>query len=191
MKPAVFAGTFGLVFLAELGDKTQIAALALAARHPSRPVFLGAAAAFAVLTAGAVTAGKLLYLAVPPWLVRVLSAGLFAGFGAAALAARDPNPEHRAGATGPSGGAGPFLAAFGAILLAELGDKTQLATAGLAARYDAPLTVFAAACSALWLVTGLAVTAGAGLARRIPPRTLRRASGVLFLAFAGLALFGR
>ncbi len=188
MEPAVFAGTFGLVFLAELGDKTQIAALALAARHPSRPVFLGAAAAFAVLTAVAVAAGKLVHLTIPPLMIRLLSAGLFAAFGVASLRAGDPDPP--ADGTAPSRGTAPFLAAFLAILLAELGDKTQLATAGLAARYDAPFTVFAGACSALWLVTALAVTAGARLARRLSPRTLRRASGLLFLGFAVLALAG-
>ena len=183
MDAAPALSTFGLVLIAELGDKTQLAALALAASHPWRPVFLGAALAFTALNAAAVGLGTLLYVTVPLVWVRVASGVMFLAFGAASFRRSDGGgepPRDRA--------RGPFLAAFVAILLAELGDKTQLATASLAAQYQAPLAVFAGSCAALWLISLAAVTLGAGIARRIPVRVVRRAAGIAFLGFGASAI---
>ncbi len=185
MDAAPLLSTFGLVLIAELGDKTQIAALALAARHPWKPVFLGAALAFAVLNAAAVGLGTLLYVTVPLFWVRMASGLLFLGFGAASFRGV---ADQEAGARERSGGRGPFLAAFGAILLAELGDKTQIATASLAAQYRAPLAVFAGSCAALWLVSLAAVALGSGITRRIPMPVVRRLAGIAFLGFGAAAI---
>ncbi len=185
MDAAPLLGTFGLVLVAELGDKTQLAALALAARYPWKPVFLGAALAFAVLNAAAVGLGTLLYLTLPLFWVRIASGMMFLVFGVASLRGGAGDGD----ASGErSGGRRPFLAAFGAILLAELGDKTQLATASLAAQYQAPLAVFAGSCAALWLISFGAVVLGTGITRRIPMPVVRRAAGVAFLAFGVAAI---
>lgn len=81
------------------------------------------------------------------------------------------------------------LASFGITFLAELGDLSQLATAGLAARYEAPLSVFVGSFAALLLIASLAVITGAKLVARLRVRLVRRTAAVLFAAFAVLAAY--
>ncbi|MEJ7770427.1 MAG: TMEM165/GDT1 family protein [Geodermatophilaceae bacterium] len=81
------------------------------------------------------------------------------------------------------------LASFGITFLAELGDLSQLATAGLAARYEAPLSVFVGSFAALLLIASLAVITGATLVARLRVRLVRRTAAVLFAAFAVLAAY--
>lgn len=81
------------------------------------------------------------------------------------------------------------LASFGITFLAEWGDLSQLATAALAARYDAPLSVFVGAFAALLLIASLAVFVGSKLVTRLPLRLVRRTAAVLFAAFAVLATY--
>lgn len=174
------ATAFGLIFLAELGDKTQLTAMALATRYPWGPAFAGIALAFAALNLAAVTVGGVLFALVPLLWIQVGAAALFAAFGIAAL---------RSGADGGTGqevvGSGrPLATAFLMILMAELGDKTQLATAGLAAREGAPAAVFLGSTLALWGVSLLGILLGRQLTRLVPLRQVQRAGGVLFLVFA-------
>jgi putative Ca2+/H+ antiporter (TMEM165/GDT1 family) len=77
---------------------------------------------------------------------------------------------------------------FGVLFAAEWGDLSQLATAGLAARYDEPLSVFVGAWAALLVVSGLAVFLGKNLADRLPIALIRRVAAVLFLVFAAVAV---
>jgi putative Ca2+/H+ antiporter (TMEM165/GDT1 family) len=76
---------------------------------------------------------------------------------------------------------------FGVLFAAEWGDLSQLATAGLAARLDDPISVFAGAWAALLTVSGLAVFLGKRLADRLPVALIRRVAAVLFLVFAVVA----
>ncbi|MDF1555377.1 MAG: TMEM165/GDT1 family protein [Deferrisomatales bacterium] len=185
MEWTVFLSVFGLIFVAELGDKTQLAAMALATRYPWRPVLLGIAAAFVALNLAAVVVGKVLFLVLPLSWIQLASAGLFLFFGVATLRAANSDTEETAGERSRN----PLLGSFLLILLAELGDKTQLATASLAAQYDAPVAVFAGSTLALWSVSLLAVLVGARLTRYVPMAVVHRVAGVLFLGFAGLALY--
>lgn len=185
MSTAVFLSTFGLVFVAELGDKTQLAAMALAARYPWRPVFVGVAAAFAVLNLAAVLVGKVLFWYLPLFWLELASAALFFGFGIATL--RDGGSDAWVEAAG-SVRRGPWASAFFLILLAELGDKTQLATASLAAQHGAPVAVFAGSTSALWTVSLIGILAGTRLTRHVSQRVIHRVAGALFLVFAVVAL---
>lgn len=187
MSSAPFLSTFGLVFLAEIGDKTQLAAMTLAARYPWKPVFGGVAAAFAVLNLCAVLVGQAAFLYLPLFWVRLASAALFLWFGIATLRGRGGGDSWSAAAGVVR--RGPWSSAFFLILLAELGDKTQLATAGLAAQYDAPVAVFAGSTLALWGVSLLGILVGTRLTRRVPQQVVHRAAGALFLAFAAAALF--
>jgi Ca2+/H+ antiporter, TMEM165/GDT1 family len=183
---SVLLSTFGLIFLAELGDKTQLAAMALATRYPWKKIFLGVAAAFVLLNLGAVAVGKVLFTVLPPVWVKVASGALFTFFGVKTLlASRD-----EATADAPPEGAGrPLLTAFTMILLAELGDKTQLATAGLAAQQNAPFEVFAGSTAALWAVTALGILLGSQLTRFVPLHWVQRSAGCLFLLFGAAAFY--
>lgn len=84
-----------------------------------------------------------------------------------------------------------LFSTFGLVFLAELGDKTQLATLSLAASGRSRLMVFAGAALALVATSAIAVLAGEALARAVPPHWIRRAAGVAFLAMGAWFLFGR
>ncbi len=187
MDTGALLSSFGLVFVAELGDKTQFAAMALAARYPWRRVFLGIALAFALLNLAAVTVGQVLFAYVPIDWIRLGAAALFGAFGVASL--RAGGLEEGAGAGAADAHGRPATAAFLMILMAELGDKTQLATAGLAAQQGAPLEVFCGSSLALWSVSLVAIFLGRQLTRWVSLRRLQQAGGVLFLLFAAAALY--
>ena len=173
---------FGLVALAELGDKTQLVCMTLAARHPPVPVLLGAIIAFAVLNLLAVLFGAAAAAWLPQWLVAAAVAVLFALFGFKAwreAGADTVDVRERSGRS-------VLVSAFALIFLAELGDKTQLAVAGLAST-QAALPVWVGGTIALGLTSALGVWAGQTLLRRLPVRVLHRASGILFLALAAIA----
>jgi putative Ca2+/H+ antiporter (TMEM165/GDT1 family) len=187
MDYGVFITTFGIIFLAELGDKTQLTAMALAVRFPWKKTFIGIAAAFALLNVGAVLLGKVLFAVLPLFWVMLASAGLFLFFGIATL--RGSGSEEEADEEKKFSGRGALATSFLMILMAELGDKTQLVTASLAARHDAPLAVFAGSTLALWSVSLLGIFAGRQLLRVVPLSYIHRAAGSLFIIFGAAIVF--
>ena len=105
--------------------------MALALRFPWKKIFIGIAAAFALLNLGAVLIGKLLFAFLPLFWIKFVSGGLFLYFGISTLRS---SPEDDEGGVKVNA-AGAIRTAFLMILLAELGDKTQLVTASLAAQH--------------------------------------------------------
>jgi putative Ca2+/H+ antiporter (TMEM165/GDT1 family) len=185
---STFISTFGLIFLAELGDKTQLTAMALALRYPWKRIFIGIAAAFTVLNLAAVLVGKILFLLLPIFWVTLTSALLFLYFGYSTLknacAAEDDDGP-------PPTAADAVRTAFLMIFMAELGDKTQLVTASQAAQHSGSMsgmgTVFVASTLALWLVSLIGIFAGKQLVKYIPVCWIHRTAGVMFLVF-GVAM---
>jgi Ca2+/H+ antiporter, TMEM165/GDT1 family len=188
--PTVVLTAFLLVLPVELPDKTLFASLVLATRFPHWPVFVGVGAAFGLQVAIAVTAGSLLSL-LPAALVSAVVAVLFL-VGAIVLwrSAKEGPEEDDELAAGKEGRSFFRVAAisFGVLFAAEWGDLSQLATAGLAARYEDPLSVFIGAWAALLVVSGLAVFLGKKLADRLPISLIRRVAAGLFLVFAVFAI---
>ena len=179
---------FGVIFAAELPDKTMFATLVLATRFPPRLVWVGVAGAFAVQCLIAVVAGGLLSLA-PDRLVAAVAAALFAA-GAAMLLLGSDGPVEEEGDARPAGAptAGRAVAtSFAVLFVSEWGDLSQLATAGFAARSSDPVSVFAGAVAALWTVAALAVVSGRALVRVVPLRLVRRLAGGAMAVLAGLA----
>ncbi|GAM11164.1 GDT1-like protein [Geobacter sp. OR-1] len=191
MDSAIFFSTFGLIFLAELGDKTQLAAMALALRYPWQRIFVGIAAAFVVLNLAAVLVGKVLFLLLPIFWVTLVSGLLFLYFGYSTLRHACDSEDDDAGP--PPTAATAARTAFIMIFMAELGDKTQLVTASQAAQHSESLAgmgqVFAGSTLALWLVSLLGIFAGKQLVRFIPPCWIHRTAGVMFLVFGAMALW--
>ena len=186
---SVVATAFILVLPVELPDKTLFASLVLATRFPPLPVFVGVGTAFGLQVAIAVTAGSLLSL-LPEALVSGIVAVLFL-VGAVILwrSATSGVEDEDLGET--KQGTSFFRVAaisFGVLFAAEWGDLSQLATAGLAARYDEPLSVFIGAWAALLVVSGLAVFLGKKLADRLPIALIRRVAAGLFVVFAVFAI---
>jgi putative Ca2+/H+ antiporter (TMEM165/GDT1 family) len=180
----VTAVVFGVVFLAELPDKTALAGLVLGTRYRASYVFAGVAAAFALHVALAVAAGSVLTL-LPQQIVQALTGVLFLGGAAVLLLKKDEGDEEIRRPEDQSfwkvAGAGFML-----ILVAEFGDLTQIMTANLAARYDDPLSVGLGAVLALWAVAGLGIVGGKALMKRVPLKIVTRVAALLML---GLGLW--
>lgn len=184
---SVMAVVFGIVFLAELPDKTALAGLVLGTRYRASYVFAGVAAAFAVHVALAVAAGSVLTL-LPQQLVHALTGVLFLGGAAVLLMKKDEEEEEVRGPKDQSfwkvSGAGFML-----ILVAEFGDLTQIMTANLAARYDDPLSVGLGAVLALWAVGGLGIVGGKALMKRVPLALITKIAAVLMLGMGVWSLY--
>ena len=180
---SVALSTFALIALAEIGDKSQLVCVALAARHRHWPVILGAITAFLALNTLAVLFGAGVAAWVPERIMAGLVSLLFAAFGIHALYKQvDDESEDAVEMSGH----GIFITTLVLIFVAEFGDKTQIAVAGLAGSFD-PLPVWSSATAALVMVSILGVWAGRTVLQRLPLLWLHRISGAIFLLFAFLA----
>ncbi|MBC2867441.1 TMEM165/GDT1 family protein [Streptomyces mexicanus] len=184
---SVLALVFGVVFLAELPDKTALAGLVLGTRYRASYVFAGVAAAFLLHVALAVAAGSALTL-LPQRIVHALTGVLFLGGAAVLLMKKDDDEEEVRRPEDQSfwkvAGTGFML-----ILVAEFGDLTQIMTANLAARYDDPVSVGVGAVLALWAVAGLGIVGGKALMKRVPLGLITKIAAALMLALGVWSLW--
>lgn len=182
---SISLSTFTLVALAEIGDKSQLVCMTLAARHRHWPVISGVAVAFIILNTLAVLFGAAASLLIPERVIAISVALLFGFFGLHILFHRDgEGPDDVAERSGH----GIFFTSLLLIFVSEFGDKTQIAVAGLASSMM-PLPVWIGATAALVTVSALGVWAGRTLLQRLPMQWLNYFSGTLFLLFALLAFF--
>ncbi|GHE91756.1 TMEM165/GDT1 family protein [Streptomyces griseoluteus] len=183
----VTALVFGVIFLAELPDKTALAGLVLGARYRASYVFAGVAAAFLVHVVLAVAAGSVLTL-LPQQIVHALTGVLFLGGAAVLLLKKDEGEEEIKKPADQSfwkvAGTGFML-----ILVAEFGDLTQIMTANLAARYDDPLSVGLGAVLGLWAVAGLGIVGGKALMKRVPLRLITQIAALLMIGLGVWSLY--
>ncbi|WP_326808628.1 TMEM165/GDT1 family protein [Streptomyces sp. NBC_01775] len=184
----VIGVVFGVVFLAELPDKTALAGLMLGTRYRASYVFAGVAAAFLVHVALAVAAGSVLTL-LPHRLVQGIVGVLFLVGAGLLLFKKDDEDEGEARRPADQSFWKVAGSGFMLILVAEFGDLTQIMTANLAARYDDPLSVGVGAVLALWAVAGLGIVGGRTLMKYIPLRLITRVAALLMLALAAFSLF--
>lgn len=178
------AVSFAVIFVAELGDKSQLMALTFATRFKALPVLLGITVSTAVVHAVSVGVGYLLGATLPTFWIALGAAVLFVGFGLWTLRgdALDADEAQKANTTTRSA----VLAASVAFFLAELGDKTMLATITLAAQYPG-----AGGVTGVWLgstigmviADALAIVAGRVLGRNLPEKPIRIGAAVLFFGF--------
>ncbi len=182
MGPRVALICFAVIFLGELPDKTMFANLVMATRGRPRQVWLGAAGAFVAHVAIAVTVGVALFKVLPGRSVDAVVAGLFL-FGAA-YAWREGTKTGDERAPRQRSKHGVVLTALVVIFLAEWGDLTQILTANLAARYDAPLYVGLGSVLALWAVAAIAVAGGQTLMRLVRISTIRKVTAAVLLVLA-------
>ncbi|WP_228977402.1 TMEM165/GDT1 family protein [Streptomyces sp. DH12] len=180
--------TFGVVFLAELPDKTALAGLMLGTRYRASYVFAGVAAAFAVHVALAVAAGSVLTL-LPHRLVQAFVGVLFLAGAAMLLLKKDDDGDEEIKAPADQSFWKVSGAGFMLILVAEFGDLTQIMTANLAARYDDPLSVGLGAVLALWAVAALGILGGRTLMKYVPLRLITKVAAGLMLALACFSLY--
>jgi putative Ca2+/H+ antiporter (TMEM165/GDT1 family) len=177
----LFFSVFGIIFVAELPDKTALAALVLATRHRPVPVLLGAGTALTLQSLVAVLAGHAISL-LPQRPVHILAGGLFL---VSAVLMWLRNEEADANGKESDAAVGFWRSlwlVFVVVFVAEWGDLTQLATAAIAARYHSPFLVFAAATAALWAVAAIATFIGHRAGKLLNPRLTKRIAAVLFAA---------
>jgi putative Ca2+/H+ antiporter (TMEM165/GDT1 family) len=176
--------TFLLIALAEIGDKSQLVCMTLAARHRPAPVIIGAISAFAILNMLAVLFGAAVAAWLPEWLVILAVAILFAIFGISSLRYREEEADE---AIEEKPGHNVFVTTFLLIFLAEFGDKTQIAVAGMSSTITAS-AVWSGATLALVGTSLLGVLAGRKLMQKLPLLWIHRISGGFFLLLAVLAI---
>lgn len=179
-----FAAALGLIVVLELGDKTQLATISLASRHPWPPVLVGASMGLVLVTAIGTVAGTVLAQILAGWITAIQIGGgvLFILFGLGSLR---PQPRDQEAVSDTSRGA--FVEAFVMNAIAEMGDKTQLAVIILAATTAAPLSVFLGASVALTAVAASSVLVGTALSKILRANTMRILAAILFVA-AGVLL---
>ncbi len=180
---SALALAFGVMFVAELGDKTQLVALNFGARYPLRTVAVGLTLGYAAAGSVAAVVGGLLGSALPDRPIEVVGGVIFLLFAGLALRTEDDD-EPRVVST-RSVAASIALT----IAVAEMGDKTQIATAALAARSD-PMATWIGATAGEVASGMVAAFAGRAIGDRIPPTALRWGSAVLFAGFGVLMLLG-
>ena len=174
--------SFLLVAVSEMGDKTQLLAFSLASRY-RRPwvVMAGILVATILNHALAASLGTWVSEHVPPRVMAGILAATFIGFGFWTL-----KPDTLEESKGPSG-FGPFLTTTLLFFLAEMADKTQLATVALAARYQSVVLVTIGTTLGMLASDGLAVFLGEKLAQRVSMKGIRMVAAGLFFLFGGLS----
>ncbi len=175
--------SFVVVAMAEMGDKTQLLALMLASRY-RRPwtVMLGILIATVCNHALASSVGVWVAALLPPsWLAWIFGLG-FIGFGAWTLVpdrVQDPAEQQ---------GWGPLLTTAVVFFMVEMGDKTQLATVALGARFESMVAVTAGTTLGMLAADGLAVLTGDRLTAIVPMRLIRWIAASLFFAFGAATI---
>ena len=182
---SAFLVSFGIIFAAELGDKSQLMALTFAARYRALTILLAITAATAVVHLVSVLVGAVIGVALPTDAIAVVAGVAFLGFGAWTLRGDELTDEDAARVE--QGGRSVFWTVAIAFFLAELGDKTMLATITLATDHGAVGTWLG---STLGMVAAdaLAIVVGQQLGARLPERVIRYGAAVLFFAFGVLLI---
>lgn len=189
MSWSALLSTFSLIFLAELGDKTQLAVLTQVCKYRRPlPVFMGASVALVAVTALGAVGGHWVARLLPPAVFRVLASAAFVVMGALILREARCFEEKDAGCALPLTETAPGVwswSAFGAtaalLFGAEMGDKTQLAVLTLAGQQATVWSVFVGGALALVAVTAIGALLGQGLVRLVPQRWLLVFAGVAFV----------
>jgi putative Ca2+/H+ antiporter (TMEM165/GDT1 family) len=180
----VFALSFGVILLAELGDKSQLITIALTARYRPVVVLLGIATAAALINGLAVVIGVAFAAMLPLHFLQAIGGVLFLVFAAMTLWRTEGDDEEL---RAPISTRWAVLAVAAAFFVAELGDKTQLATIALAATNNA-LMVWLGATVAEIAVNAATIGVASFVGARLKARTLRLIGAFGFLVFGVLLL---
>ncbi len=194
MNWSLLFSTYGLIFIAELGDKTQLAVMTQTCKYRSPlPVLIGGSLALTLVSAVGVVGGQVAGRLIPAEVVRAVAAAAFVIMGAliwresvklkrqAEAEACEIFCEIDETVRQKAWNWKAFSSTLILLFLAEFGDKTQLAVMGLASKAPAPWTIFAGAALALTTVTALGVIGGRQLCRVIPEQLLLKISGIAFI----------
>lgn len=173
--------SFGVVFVAEFGDKSQLLTLTLATKYRALPVLIAITGATMVLQAISVGIGGTLGASLPTTFMQSLAAVAFLGFAIWTLFDTDDEPD--AQTTDTISPRRIIFSIASMFFIAELGDKTMLSSMTLATDRDL-FGTWLGATLGMVAANGLALLAGRYLGNRIPRKAIRYGSAVVFLVFA-------
>ena len=177
--------SFAVIFVAEMGDKSQLMALTFATRYRVIPILIGITIATASVHAVSVLLGAVLAVSLPTEMINIAAGLAFLGFAAWTIRG-DTLTDDEAAKVERQSNRSAVAAASGAFFLAELGDKTMLATITLAST-DNPWWVWLGSTVGMVLADALAIVVGRLLGKRLPERAITIFASVMFVLF-GVAL---
>lgn len=180
---AGFWASLFFITAAEMGDKTQLVALSFATKYKPWKVITGVFIATLVVHLLSVAIGRETSTLLPIYYIKMLVGASFIGFGLWTL----KGDKLSEGETAPSR-FGPLLTVAIAFFLAELGDKTQLATISLAAQYNSWIGVWLGSTLGMVIADGLAIVVGIAVGKKLPERVIKIASAAIFIGFGVFTL---
>jgi putative Ca2+/H+ antiporter (TMEM165/GDT1 family) len=173
-----------LIFMAEMGDKTQILAMAFATRYKVRKVLIGIFIGSLLNHGIAVVLGSYMSKFIPINIIQIVAGVSFIGFALWTLRAEDEEEEEET-----KGSFGPVLTVAIAFFIGELGDKTQLTAITLSADAQYPLFILMGTVTGMVITGSLGIFIGSKLGNRIPEFTIKIASAAIFMFFGITKLF--
>ncbi|MDR1696529.1 MAG: TMEM165/GDT1 family protein [Endomicrobium sp.] len=169
--------SFLLILLAEMGDKTQLVAMAFTARFKVLHVLLAVSAATVANNFLAVAAGGFISGFFSENVIKSVSYGLFIVFGIWALTGKDEDEKDSGKVI-----INPFFTVFIFFFISEFGDKTQLATMSLSMKYGSPLFVLLGASLGMIAANAVGIAVGALLGKKVPAGVIKKVAAFLFIA---------
>lgn len=180
---AEFIKALSLIFIAEMGDKTQIIAMTFATQFTVRQVLTGVTVGVIGNHGLAIILGSLLGTMLPIDMIQLLAGFLFIYFGYNSLrSGEDDEPDDKRFVN-------PVMAVALAFFVGELGDKTQLTALALSAEASYPLIILLGTTAGMVATSGIGIFIGSRLGRRIPENALKAASSIVFVAFGLQKIF--
>ncbi|MCX7991800.1 MAG: TMEM165/GDT1 family protein [Proteobacteria bacterium] len=175
-----FITSFLMVLSAEMGDKTQLLVFALSMEFGALPILSGALLAFGLLNGPGVFVGEKIAHLLSPFYIKLISGAIFFIFGLYLLLEKENKKEDIRKHSERNG----FLIAFSSIFIGELGDKTQICSVVLGARFKDFGVVFSGCFIALFVATVLAVFLGSYLQKWLPKVPFKKISGLIMIVTA-------
>ncbi|WP_371360837.1 TMEM165/GDT1 family protein [Sporomusa malonica] len=179
----VFLTSLVFVVLAEMGDKTQLLAMAFATRYKWQTVMWGVFVATILNHLFAVVVGSYLTHFIPMNYIQIAAAISFIIFGLWTIRGDELNGEDKASKRSP------FWTVAIAFFIAEMGDKTQLATVALAAQFNAIVPVWLGTTTGMMVADGIGIIIGIVLGKRIPERAVKWFAAIIFILFGLFGLY--
>lgn len=179
----IFSTAFIMVVLAEMGDKTQLLAMAFAAKYPWKKVMLGVLFATLLNHFVAIAAGIYLNTLVPQHIVEIVASVAFIVFGLWIL------KDDELGNEAEKNRFSIFWTVAIAFFLAEMGDKTQLATVALSAQIGSDLlTILIGTTAGMLVADGIGIALGTALHKYVPDRVVKKIASGIFILFGILGI---
>jgi putative Ca2+/H+ antiporter (TMEM165/GDT1 family) len=181
---SAFIASFLFVVLAEMGDKTQLLAMAFAARFTALQVLIGVFIATIINHALAALTGQFLSMVIPMDIISFLASLSFIGFGIWTIRGDKLEGEEKR-----SSKFGPIATVAIAFFLAEMGDKTQLATISLAIKYQNLINVLMGTTLGMVVADAFGIIVGVVMKKHIPEKTIKWVSAGIFILFGLIGIF--